>query len=197
MCKANHHTTLLCLKASRHAGGGNLPHENAAGEPESASKRRRRSEDKDVAEAAVDADGAPADGPKPVNGHPVTATNGDVPPEAAFWTALEDAKDEVRALCCSVQTHIDTSKHHCGHSLEHKCKDVQGLYPLQKIHAYSFCPFGVPIQDSLACYCKHHFLSSRVLVSGQLMYRDGTASKTIIHIVAQPMPKSVCWSGTQ
>lgn len=54
-----------------------------------------------MAEAAADGDGAPADGPKPVNAPAVTSANGDVPPEAAFWTALEGAKDEVRPLSCS------------------------------------------------------------------------------------------------
>lgn len=57
-----------------------------------------------MAEAA-DADGAPADGPKPVNGHAVTAANGDVPAEAAFWDALQDAKVKVRPLGCSVHHH--------------------------------------------------------------------------------------------
>lgn len=79
--------------------GGQPAQENGATDPESAAKRRRRSEDRDVSEAAAaDADGAPADGPQPLNGHAVTAAHGDVPSEAAFWTALEDAKDEVRAL---------------------------------------------------------------------------------------------------
>lgn len=88
--------------------GGQPAQENGATDPESAAKRRRRSEDRDVSEAAAaaDADGAPADGPKPVNGHAVTAAHGDVPPEAAFWTALEDAKDEVSALL------IITTLHH-------------------------------------------------------------------------------------
>ena len=33
----------------------------------------------------------------PVNGHAATEANGSVAPEAAFWSALEDAKHEVRA----------------------------------------------------------------------------------------------------
>ena len=37
----------------------------------------------------------------PVNGHAATEANGSVAPEAAFWSALEDAKDEVRA-CLSL-----------------------------------------------------------------------------------------------
>lgn len=67
----------------------------STGEAETASKRRRRSDDPDVAAAAVDADGAPADGPHPTKGHSVTGTKSDVPSEAAFWNALEDAKDVV------------------------------------------------------------------------------------------------------
>ncbi|KAL3152052.1 hypothetical protein ABBQ32_001163 [Trebouxia sp. C0010 RCD-2024] len=67
----------------------------STGEAETASKRRRRSDDPDVAAAAVDADGAPADGPHPTKGHSVTGTKSDVPSEAAFWNALEDAKDVI------------------------------------------------------------------------------------------------------
>ena len=101
VCKVNLGHRNVLPKALQHAGG-HLAHENGADDPESASKRRRRSEDRDVAEAAVaDADGAPAAGPKPVNGHAVTAANGDVPAEAAFWTALQDAKVEVRPLLLS------------------------------------------------------------------------------------------------
>ena len=83
---------------SQHVGGTQAQEDGGTGEvEESASKRRRISDDPDDAVAAVGADGAPADGPQPVNGDSVTATNGNVPPEAAFWNALEDSKDEVRA----------------------------------------------------------------------------------------------------
>ena len=76
-------------------------------EPGSAVKRRRRSQDRDVGSAAgspakanaevksvaesQDAAGVKAE---PVNRGSVNA-DGTVKPEAAFWTALEDAKDEV------------------------------------------------------------------------------------------------------
>ena len=91
---------------TQHADG-QPAQDSGATDPESAAKRRRRSEDKDVSEAAAaaDADGAPAAGPKPVNGHAVTAADGSVPPEAAFWTALEDAKDEVRDLMITTILH--------------------------------------------------------------------------------------------
>lgn len=82
----------VALSLSHTAGSSH--HDNGADEPESASKRRRRSEDRDVAEASLDAVGAPA--ANPVNGHSLEEANGGVPPEAAFWSALEDAKDEVR-----------------------------------------------------------------------------------------------------
>ena len=82
------------VPAHLHAGSSH-GHDDGADEPESASKRRRRSEDRDVAEATLDADAAPA--AKPVNGHSLGEANGGVPPEAAFWSALEDANDEVSA----------------------------------------------------------------------------------------------------
>ena len=49
-----------------------------------------------MAEASLDGEAAAA--AQPVNGHPVAHANGAVPPEAAFWSALEDSKDEVRPL---------------------------------------------------------------------------------------------------
>ena len=79
-------------------------------EPESAAKRRRRSADRDVASAGaspVKANGhLTAEGQvqstagikaEPVNGASVNA-DGAVKPEAAFWTALEDSKDEVSCV---------------------------------------------------------------------------------------------------
>ena len=91
----------LCLVCSRAAGSSEHAATDTDG-PESASKRRRRSEDRDVGEATVNAGEAdqPAteNGAMPVNGHTVTDANGGVPPEAAFWSALEDSKDEVGSL---------------------------------------------------------------------------------------------------
>ena len=68
-----------------------------------AAKRRRRSEDRDVAEAAVAANGGgegtvdadAAKGALPVNGHSSKEADGSIAPEAVFWSALEDSKDEV------------------------------------------------------------------------------------------------------
>lgn len=84
------------------AAGSSEHAENDTDGPESASKRRRRSEDRDVGEATINAGEAdqPAteNGVLPVNGHTVTDANGGMPPEAAFWSALEDSKDEVGSL---------------------------------------------------------------------------------------------------
>jgi hypothetical protein len=78
--------------------GATEPAENGNEDGGSAAKRRRRSEDRDVGEAAADGiSQGQVNGVVPVNGHAATEANGSVAPEAAFWSALEDAKDEVRA----------------------------------------------------------------------------------------------------
>ena len=82
---------------------------SSADDDDSPSKRRRRSEDRDVAEAKAEQTGAegdgadssvPAAGVQSANGHSLSEANGDVPPEAAFWSALEDAKDKVSHAGC-------------------------------------------------------------------------------------------------
>ena len=64
-------------------------------------KRRRRSSDQDVSSAGASPTKANAEGQdgasvkaEPINGAAVD-DNGAVKPEAAFWSALEDSKDEV------------------------------------------------------------------------------------------------------
>lgn len=95
------------------AAGNAEPGTGSTEDATSAAKRRRRSEDKDVGEAASEADGGSqgeVKGVVPVNGHSANGADGAVAPEAAFWSALEDAKDEVRfcphrfvALCWAAQ----------------------------------------------------------------------------------------------
>lgn len=79
--------------------------EDSSGDPGSAVKRRRRSQDRDVSSAGASptkAGGPAEDGAavkaEPINGAAVDA-NGAVKPEAAFWSALEDSKDEVLHSC--------------------------------------------------------------------------------------------------
>lgn len=84
------------------AAGNAEPGKDSTEDASSAAKRRRRSEDRDVGEAATDTDGGgqgqgQGQGVVPVNGHSANGADGAVAPEAAFWSALEDAKDEVRS----------------------------------------------------------------------------------------------------
>ncbi len=85
------------------SAGATEPAENGNEVGGSAAKRRRRSEDRDIGEAAADGiSQGQVNGVVPVNGHAATEANGSVAPEAAFWSALEDGKDEVRA-CLSMR----------------------------------------------------------------------------------------------
>lgn len=118
--------------------------EGEAGDPGSAVKRRRRSQDRDVSSAGASpkADGK-GEGDKgendegedgagvkaePVNGA-TTDASGAVKPEAAFWTALEDSKDEVcfalkgRGLlmvCVEIPVHSRRLANFCLLSLQSK-----------------------------------------------------------------------------
>ena len=121
-----------------HLAGNPAHQKSAAEDEESPSKRRRRSEDRDVGQAKADTSGPTANvadtdavnenatahgagtsgvgdtangadtgqagdtasGVQLVNGHSLTEANGNVPPEAAFWSSLEDAKDEVSGALC-------------------------------------------------------------------------------------------------
>ena len=53
-----------------------------------------------MGEAALDTEDGGQEhmkGIEPVNGHSANGADGTVAPEAAFWSSLEDAKDEVRS----------------------------------------------------------------------------------------------------
>ena len=85
-------------------GAATAGKEEEAEEPGSAVKRRRRSSDRDVSSAGASPTEANTEGQdnasikaEPINGAAVDG-NGAVKPEAAFWSALEDSKDEV---CCT------------------------------------------------------------------------------------------------
>ena len=112
--------------------------EGEAGDPGSAVKRRRRSQDRDVSSAGASpkADGKGEDdksgdgaGVKAelVNGA-TTDASGAVKPEAAFWSALEDSKDEVcfakghglLMVCVEIPVHSRRLANFCLLSLQYK-----------------------------------------------------------------------------
>ena len=108
------------------AAGNAEPGKDSTEDASSAAKRRRRSEDRDVGEAAADTDGGSqgqAKGIVPVNGHAANGADGAVAPEAAFWSALEDAKDEVSfgpySVCC---TPLGSSTRRVSQLVQNRCK---------------------------------------------------------------------------
>ena len=142
------------------------PAENGNEDGGSATKRRRRSEDKDVGEAAADGiNQGQVNGVVPVNGHAATDANGSVAPEAAFWSALEDAKDEVRthlslltivllyAWSCVLRVHLDVVRAFAD--LKRGCLVVEEVVVSQNSRGRqckSWCPAR---QEALLLTCVH------------------------------------------